>query len=290
MSRPWDRASNVKRLRALEVRGTTDVALVLLMASTGLLAHAAAAAAQEAEASDAEAAARAQANNPLANMTAFNLQNYWVPRLYGSDDEVANTFWVRFAQPTGPVLWRLSIPLPTVPTGGDPESGLGDVQLFAAYLAVEKPTFAFGIGPQLAFPTASDDALGTGKYQAGLATVVFAIPNPRFQVGGLVLWQASYAGDSEREDTNALAVQPFAFWQLGGGTYLRTAPIWAFNLESGDYNVPFGFGIGQVIKLGQTVFNIFVEPQFTILHDGVAQPAFQLFTALNMQFLKDDKP
>ncbi len=118
---------------------------------------------------------------------------------------------------------------------------------------------------------------------------MFAIPDPRFQVGGLVLWQASYAGDSERENTNALAVQPFAFWQLGGGTYLRTAPIWAFNLKSGDYNVPFGFGIGQVMRLGKTVFNIFIEPQFTILHEGVGQPAFQLYTALNMQFIKKQK-
>ena len=240
-------------------------------------------------ASDEEAAARANANNPLADITAFNIQNYWVPKLYGVDDEAANTFWARFAQPTGPVLWRLSIPLPTVPTGGDPESGLGDMQLFAAYLAVQKPKFNFGIGPQFAFPTASNDVLGSGKWQAGLATVVFAVPDPRFQVGGLLLWQHSFAGDSERETAHGLAFQPFAFWQLGGGTYLRTAPIWAFNLESGDYNVPFGFGIGQVMRLGRTVFNIFIEPQFTILHDGVGQPAFQLYSALNMQFLKKKK-
>ena len=32
-------------------------------------------------------------------------------------------------------------------------------------------------------------------------------------------------------------------------------------------------------------FNMFIEPQFTILHDGVGQPALQIFAALNMQFL-----
>lgn len=228
----------------------------------------------------------ANANNPLADVKAFNIQNYYVPKLYGLDGEVANTFWLRAAVPTGPVLWRLSVPFPTVPTPAspDPEMGLGDMQLFAAYLAVTKPTLTFGIGPQLVFPTAGNDALGTGKWQGGVATIVFAAPDPRFQVGGLVLWQASFAGDSDRENTNVLAVQPFAFWQLGGGTYLRTAPIWAFNLKSGDYNVPFGFGAGQVVKVGRTVFNIFLEPQWTILHDGVGQPAFQLYTALNMQF------
>ena len=72
--------------------------------------------------------------------------------------------------------------------------------------------------------------------------------------------------------------------QLGGGTYLRTAPVWAFDLENRAYNVPFGFGIGRITKVGNTVFNIFIEPQFTILHHGIGQPAFQLLTALNMQF------
>jgi hypothetical protein len=114
------------------------------------LAGAATAAAQEPEASDEEAAARAQANNPLADITAFNIQNYWVPKLYGIDDEAANTFWARLAVPAGPVLWRLSIPLPTVPTpSGAPEAGLGDMQLFASsrirsrYWAVNRRRFGF---------------------------------------------------------------------------------------------------------------------------------------------------
>lgn len=40
----------------------------------------------------------AQANNPLANMTAFNLQNYYIGDLSSSDDP-ANQFWFRYAQP-----------------------------------------------------------------------------------------------------------------------------------------------------------------------------------------------
>ena len=57
-----------------------------------------------------------------------------------------------------------------------------------------------------------------------------------------------------------------------------------FNLEKGEYHVPFGFGIGKVMKVGNTVFNIFMEPQFSILSKGVGQPRFQLYMALNMQF------
>jgi len=234
----------------------------------------------------------AAANNPLAELKAFNVQNYYVPALTGID-ATANTFWLRYAQPiAGKVLVRASLPLPTVPVIPRPDdptvsnsiSGVGDFNLFAAYLAVSEPTKTFGVGPLFAFPTSTDDALGSEKYQGGVAAVYFAAPNPTIQYGGLLTWQASFAGNDERDNTNLLVAQPFAFWQLGGGTYLRTAPIWVFNLERDTYNIPFGFGIGKVVKQGDTVFNIFIEPQFTILHKGVGQPRFQLYTALNMQF------
>ena len=73
-------------------------------------------------------------------------------------------------------------------------------------------------------------------------------------------------------------------WQLGGGTYLRSTGVWTFDLKSGTYNVPIGFGIGQVVKAGGTVYNIFFEPQFTILHEGTGQPKTQLFAGVNLQF------
>jgi hypothetical protein len=220
-------------------------------------------------------------------MIALNFQNYYAPKLYGLPDNLTNIFWIRYAQPVGKVLVRASLPVNTFPAGqADPESGLGDFNVFGAYLATpEDAKTQFGIGPLLAAPTASDDALGSGKWQGGAAVVVFSAPSPQIQYGGLITYQASFAGDSERANTSLLVLQPFGFWQLGSGNYLRTAPLWIFNLETGDYNVPFGFGIGRVVKVGNIVFNIFLEPQFTMLHEGAGQPAFQVFTALNMQFL-----
>ncbi|MEN8007017.1 MAG: hypothetical protein ABFS42_08370 [Candidatus Krumholzibacteriota bacterium] len=226
----------------------------------------------------------AKANNPLADMTAFNVQNYYAPTLFGVPDETVNTLWFRAAKPTGPVLWRASLPVKTIPGMDAPISGLGDFEIFGAYLLKSTPEQTFGIGPQLSLPTAERHELGTGKTQLGLAAVTFMVPSPQLQYGGLVFWQASVGGDEERADTSVLAIQPFGFWQLGGGKYLRTAPTMAFDLKSGNYLVPFGFGFGQVVKSGNTVFNIFLEPQFTVLHEGAGTPKFQIFTALNMQF------
>jgi len=45
-----------------------------------------------------EGSSAAQANNPLANMTAFNIQNYYIGDVTGTDED-ANQAWLRFAKP-----------------------------------------------------------------------------------------------------------------------------------------------------------------------------------------------
>lgn len=74
------------------------------------------------------------------------------------------------------------------------------------------------------------------------------------------------------------------FYQLGGGTYLRSADNIVYDLRTDNYVVPIGLGIGQVIKRGNTVFNLFVEPQFSVAHEGAGQPRWQVFMGLNLQF------
>ena len=81
----------------------------------------------------------AQANNPLANFTAFNLHNYYIGELTDPDKD-ANQFWARFAKPfsIGPTNWlmRASLPVNTFPVAPDfdHQTGLGDLNVFAAYL------------------------------------------------------------------------------------------------------------------------------------------------------------
>ena len=240
----------------------------------------------------AEPDAAAQANNPLANMTAFNIQDYYIGDLSESD-KTANQAWMRFATPVSVAdtnwIVRASLPINTFPTppDGDKETGSGDFNIFGAYLIdTGDPAVSFGIGPQLTAPTASKDELGSEKWSGGFANVLFNASSKKFQYGYLLTWQASFAGKSDRDDVNTGALQPFAFYQLGGGTYLRAAPIWVYNFENDDYSVPLGIGIGQVIKKGKTVYNLFAEPQFSVADEGPGQPEWQLFVGFNMQFLK----
>ena len=242
-----------------------------------------------------EGASAAQANNPLANMTALNFHNYLTPIVANApSDAYMNTSWIRFAKPfaKGKLLLRASAPISTI---GMPDAktgtvnatnGLGDINAFMSYNFISKPSATVGIGPLLTAPTAAHDLLGAGKWQAGLAFVAYIIQSPTFQVGGLVTWQTSIAGDQDRPKTNSAAVQPFYFWQLGNGTYLRGVPVWYFDFENDVYNTPIALGIGKIVKVGNTVFNLFLEPQYSVLVKGT-QPQFQLFMGINLQFVKN---
>jgi hypothetical protein len=232
----------------------------------------------------------AQANNPLANFTAFNLHNYYIGELT-DPDENANQFWMRFAKPfsIGETNWimRASLPVNTfpVPPSLDHETGLGDLNVFAAYLIdIGNPKIAFGVGPQITAPTAGKDELGSEKWSAGLVNTLFNFSSPKFQYGYLLSWQGSFAGESDRRDVNVGAFQPFLFYQLGGGTYLRSSAVMVYDFDNDTYTVPIGLGIGQVIPSEKVIFNVFIEPQVSIADKGGGWAEWQVFVGINTQF------
>lgn len=129
----------------------------------------------------------AQANNPLANMTAFNLQNYYIGRLTESDSD-ANQFWLRFAKPFDVAgtewLMRASLPVNTFPMTADGglATGIGDLNVLTAYLFdTGNPAVSFGFGPQITAPTAPDERLGSEQWSAGFANVLFDGRSAKFQ-------------------------------------------------------------------------------------------------------------
>jgi len=232
----------------------------------------------------------AQANNPLANSTAVNIQNQFTGELTGVGKS-ANQFYLRAAQPFdflgGRWIARATLPVNTFPTGSnfDHETGLGDFNIFAAYLFdVGNPGISFGFGPQLTVPSATQSGLGSEKWSAGFANVLFNATNPKYQWGYLLTWQASFAGDDDRDDVNVGAFQPFLFYQLQKGWYLRSSATWTYNFENDAYTLPIGLGLGKVIKTEKAVVNMFVEPQYSIAKRGNGQSEWGLFTGVNFQF------
>jgi len=232
----------------------------------------------------------AQANNPLANFTAFNLHNYYIGEFTGSGEN-GNQFWMRFAKPLsfGETKWimRASLPINTYPVGStlEHETGLGDLNVFAAYLIdTGNPGISFGLGPQITMPTATEDGLGSEKWSLGLVNTLFVATSKKIQYGYLLSWQQSCAGEDDRADVNLVGVQPFLFYQLGNGWHLRSSAVMTFNVENGDYTIPLGLGIGKVFRSKNIIHNIFIEPQVSVADEGDGWAKWQVFIGFNNQF------
>ncbi|WP_237380102.1 hypothetical protein [Cupriavidus sp. SW-Y-13] len=232
-----------------------------------------------------------KSNNPLNPSPAFNLQNYYTPRLYGSGAHT-NDFLLRGTLPVAPnsligapQIIRPTVPISTRPKGdGTYETGLGDINLFDIFL-LRAQGLELGVGPLLTIPTATDPSLGTGKWQAGLAGVVVDAKPARL-LGMLLQWQHSFAGQSSRPTVQTLTAQPFMIFNLPQGWYIRSTGTWTFDLQRSTYYIPVGLGAGKAWKEGKTIFNAFVEPQYSILHDGTGIPQWTVFAGLNMTFGK----
>jgi hypothetical protein len=183
---------------------------------------------------------------------------------------------------------RATLPVVTVPRGEDDyASGLGDFNVFDAIrLSQADAATQYGVGPMLVVPTATDDQLGSGKWQVGFAAVGLRLLPGGSVLGGLVTFQTDFAGDGDRSGTALATLQPVATIGIGKGHYLRSSAIWLLDLENDRYLIPFGIGIGRVVPVGATVLNAFLEPQIAVYERGPGFPMFQIFMGVNLQWTK----
>jgi hypothetical protein len=228
------------------------------------------------------------ANNPLQPALGINLQNIYIDSYYGLEDTDSNNALLRGVLPHKlfgkPQLLRATLPIVTTTdlSATGRQTDVGDLNLFDIVLT-KAGGWELGLGPQLTLPTAGRDETGTGKWQGGLAALAVK-PQPWGLIGGLVTWQHSFAGDSDRRTQNNLQAQPLLMFNLPKAWYLRSTATWTWDLHEGTYYLPIGAGVGKVWKLNAATCNFFVEPQWTVAHDGDGMPEFQIYAGLNLQF------
>jgi hypothetical protein len=229
----------------------------------------------------------ATANNPIAPMNAVYFQNYYAPTVYGAPGS-GNLLDVRTLIVSGRQIIRATLPISSSEDGnGNQHSGLGDFNVFDAIrLSPEESKDVLAVGPLLVAPTATSRSLGQGKWQAGLAAVGLHQLSQGSLLIGILTWQHSFAGEDSRPGAQLVTFQPIVALSIGGGYYVRSSGIWSFDVVSNKTLIPVGIGCGKVFKTGNAIVNAFIEPQFTVYHNGTGLPSFQLFSGLNFQFRK----
>ncbi len=157
------------------------------------------------------------------------------------------------------MLLRFEAPISTTETPATgQQAGLGDMYGQMLTLPRLAPRFAFAVGTGLSIPTATGDALGSGKWM--LAPV--AVPVWFFS-GGLFYVKAqnflSIAGDRDRPDVNFLLITPTVIRKLGRASWVladtETKTDWRRDRLTG---VKSGLQIGHIVARG---FGVWVKPE-----------------------------
>ena len=161
--------------------------------------------------------------------------------------------WTLITRIIQPIVWQ---PYPSDPTGG--EYGFGDMNP-TFFLSPAKPgKLIWGGGPAFVIPTATNQILGQGKFSIGPSAVALVQPK-QWTIGALVNNVWSVAGSGGRPVVNQMLLQYFINYNLKKGWYLSVSPILTANWRATSGNVwtvPFGGGVGRIMKLGFQPVNI----------------------------------
>jgi hypothetical protein len=221
-------------------------------------------------ASEAErtAALAKAAQNPVANMISFPIQNNTNFGIgpYSRDQDVLNfqpviplhitKNWNLITRTILPVIWQ---PNPSQPSQG--WYGLGDLNPSLFFSPAKPGKLIWGVGPALVFPTAPANQLGQGKVSAGPGVVVLTTPG-HWVIGALANNVWSFAGSGSRPPVNQFLLQYFINYNMKGGWYVTTAPIITANWRASngnDLTLPFGGGFGRIMKIGFQPTNLQVQ-------------------------------
>jgi hypothetical protein len=163
----------------------------------------------------------------------------------------------------GDYLLRVEIPfLRTIdaqnPTMGS-QRGLSDLSVIAGWRAYNTPEYALLVGALGSFPTASEPALGFGKYTVGpaVATARF-LPRLNSFLIGLLSYQTSVGGDPSRKDVSLfnITAQINSFWGQRWWTIVQS--VWNVDFErSGKSSLVMEFEGGRNL-IGR--FGAYIRP------------------------------
>jgi hypothetical protein len=131
--------------------------------------------------------------------------------------------------------------------------GFGDIELQTYLSPGSVDKWVWGFGPDLQLPTATDDALGTGKWSLGPAVGLVYVNGP--WVNGILanhVW--SFAGESDRADVSQSTFEPVISYNFENGWYIDfDSSITADWNASADkrWTIPVGLDVGKAFQIGK---------------------------------------
>ncbi len=209
------------------------------------------------------------AQNPVADMISFPLQNNTNFNVgpYARDQDVLNIQpviplhitknWNLITRTILPIIWQPDAEKPN----GQGWYGFGDLNPSLFFSPAHPGKLIWGVGPAIVLPTATAPELGQGKLSVGPGVVALTTPG-HWVIGALANNVWSIAGTGSRAPVNQFLLQYFINYNIKHGWYVTTAPIITANWRASSGNVltlPFGGGVGRIFKIGFQPVNLQVQ-------------------------------
>jgi len=154
-----------------------------------------------------------------------------------------NAEWDLMARPSLSVTYR---PSP------HEQFGLNDLQTSFFVTPHNADKWIWGVGPIFQFPTATSDALGTGRWSGGPTAALIYSKGPWFN-GVLAYQLLSFAGNRARGSVNQTYVEPEVSYNFESGWYVACDPPmtfdWTTNASNG-WTIPIGADVGDAFNAG----------------------------------------
>jgi hypothetical protein len=110
---------------------------------------------------------------------------------------------------------------------------------------------------------------------------------PHLQWGLFAFQDWSYAGDSDREDVNQLALQPFITYHFGKGWYVSSPDVpQTYNFENDKWTWAIGPLLGKVTKIGKQPVKMFGAVYYNPEDDAGPTPEWTARFGLTLLFPK----
>jgi len=228
-----------------------------------------------ASAQDAQSLVR-EAKNPFADVT--NVQVIYDANL---DLQPGNqTQQMLTLQPLIPfavtsywsIITRTILPFISQPAAAPGEAGVqgvGDTQLSVFLSPTRTGSLVWGVGPAFQLPTASNQALGQGKWGVG-PTAGVQWSGVQWTFGALIANIWSFTGDRSRPAVNQMQLEPEVIYNFKSNPngYLIFSPTLTANWQaSGNerWTVPVSLGIGQLVKYGRQSVNLQATAYYNVV-------------------------
>lgn len=164
--------------------------------------------------------------------------------------------------------------------------GLGDLNSQFYFSHGLQQNSAIGFGPAFAFPTATNDQIGTGKVSAGPA-MVFTVMPKNWVLGFYAnnLW--SFAGDRNRPSVSVFNLSGFVYYNLSNDWFFAYTPDIAANWEINGQKkwiVPVGGGIGRLYKINDQYIITSIQYFYNVLTPSTVKTKYSIRFSLDFVF------